>query len=167
MSYAMPPQQPTKRGTPWVFVTGLVILLISFVLCGIGGFSVFGQSQELADEPMQTGSYSVTLEEGESVAVWSETATASCTVTGPAGAVSDSGTGDQSVTAGDKTLHRVMAFDAEQGGGYTISCTAPFVVGDNLSVGSIVMASIGGALCCLAVVVTVIGLVVWLRRRRA
>lgn len=61
MSYAMPPQQPTKRGTPWVFVTGLVILLISFVLCGIGGFSVFGQSQELADEPMQTGSYSVTL----------------------------------------------------------------------------------------------------------
>lgn len=101
------------------------------------------------------------------MAVWSETATASCTVTGPAGAVSDSGTGDQSVTAGDKTLHRVMAFDAEQGGGYTISCTAPFVVGDNLSVGSIVMASIGGALCCLAVVVTVIGLVVWLRRRRA
>ncbi|MFX4286465.1 hypothetical protein ACQBJO_00480 [Janibacter sp. G349] len=167
MSYAMPPQQPTKRGTPWVLVTGLVILLISFVLCGIGGFAVLGQSQDLADEPMQTGAFTVTLEEGESVAVWSETESASCTVTGPAGAVTDSGSGDQTVTAGGKTLHRVMAIDADQAGSHTITCTAPFVVGDNLSVGSIVLASIGGALCCIAVVVTVVGLVLWLRRRRA
>lgn len=46
------------------------------------------------------------------------------------------------------------------------SCTAPFVVGEDMSVGGIVMGTFGSMLCCFAVVILAVGLVLWLSRRR-
>lgn len=165
MTYAMPPQ-PARRGKPWLLIIGSTLLLISLLLCAVGGFMGLGPVKELADQPEQTAPHSVQLAEGDSRAVWSQTSGTSCTVTGPSGPVSDSSSGSSSTTWGDKSFERVMSFEADQSGDYTVSCTAPFVVGDNVSMGGIVMASIGGLLCCLSAVLVLVGFVLWLMKRR-
>lgn len=166
MSYALPDQPPAKKKTPWVLIIGGVLGLIAIVLCAVGGFLTFSPVQDLAEQPQRTGSHEVQLDEGESIGVWSEDASASCTAAGPAGPVSDSGGSTQTVTWGDTELERVMLVEADQSGSYTISCSAPFVVGDGLPVGGVVTAALGGALCCIAVVVLVVGLVIWLTKRK-
>lgn len=165
MSYATP--QPAKRGTPWTLIIGGIIALLAVLLCCAGGFLTFGPVQDLAEQPMQTGSHVVELEEGESTGVWSENEFASCSASGPSGPVSDSGSAGQSVTWGDTELERIMLVEAEESGSYTITCSAPFVVGDGLPTAGVVTASIGGFLCCIGTVVTVIGLVLWLVKRKS
>jgi hypothetical protein len=165
MTYPAAPQQPTRR-RPWVLIIGATLLLVALLLCSVGGFMSLGPVKDLADRPEQTAPQTVQLTQGDTRAVWSQTSGATCTVTGPGGPVSDSSSGGSSMTWGDKTLERVMSFEADQTGDFTVSCTAPFVIGDNVSVGGIVMASIGSALCCISVVLLVVGLVLWLSRRR-
>lgn len=167
MTYQPAPTQPGRGGTQWLFIVGVVLLLVALLMCGIGGFTGMRPALDLADKPEQTAPQSVQLEEGESVSVWSQTSSATCTVLGPGGPVSNSGTSEQNISLGDKEFHRVMAFDADRAGSYTVSCTAPFVVGDGIGVGGIVVAALGSGLCCLAVVLVVVGLVLWLRRRRS
>lgn len=157
------PQPPKSR--PWVLLVGAGMLLVALVLIIIGAFMAIGPVQDLADQPEQTAPYAVQLEQGEEAAVWSQTPGTSCTVDGPSGAVSDTSTGDATMTWGDRTLERVMSFEAAEAGEHTVSCTAPFVVGADSPTGGILVASLGSGLCCFSVVVLVVGLVVWMVRR--
>lgn len=163
---SMPPQPAARRGTPWTLIIGGVIALLAVLLCVGGGILTVGPVQDLVDQPMRTGSHVVELEEGESVGVWSEDDLATCSVTGPSGPVDDAGGADQSVTWGDRELGRVMVVEAEESGSHTITCSAPFVVGEGFPVPGVIAMVIGGSLCCISVVVIVIGLVLWLTKRR-
>ena len=169
MSYPPPQQQtpPTRRGSPVVLLIGLAIMVVAALLLVIGGFRLFSFSSDLVDKPEQTTPQTVTLEEGETIAMWSTAEYVSCTVTGPAGEVPDRSFGDETVSWGGKELHRQRVFEAQQDGEHTISCSGPFVVGGTLPKSSMVMMSGGGVLCCPGVLVLVVGLVLWLRRRRA
>lgn len=163
-AYQPPPKK--SRAHLWVLGIGGVIVVLSLLLCAGGGFGTFSAAKDLIDQPMHHGSYSVSLEDGESASVFSEDELATCTASGPNGPVEDTAVADENVTFGDRDLHRVMAFDADGSGDYTVNCSAPFVVGDGVSVVGIVVASIGGLLCCLGSVTVIIGFVVWLVRRR-
>lgn len=165
MSYSMP-QQPVRRGKPWLLISGAVLLLVSLALCGIGGFTTFSQGQDLADQPEQTGSHTVQLAADESIAVWSSSETNACSATGPGGPVSDAASGTQNVSMGGTPLYRNMVIEADQAGDYTITCASPFVVGDSLGVGGFAALGIGSALCCLASILVIIGFVLWLIKRK-
>lgn len=167
MSFPPHSPPPATRGRPWVLIVGSVLLLISLLLCAVGGFLGVGPIMDLADQPESTAPQTVQLAQGDSRAVWSQTQGASCTVRGPdAAMVTDSSTGESSASWGGKSFERVMSFEADTAGDYTVSCTAPFVVGEDMSVGGIIMATFGSMLCCFAVVIVAVGLVLWLRRRR-
>lgn len=174
MSYAPTPppyEQPgyaPKKGKPWLLIVAGLVLLVSLVLCGIGALNVFSTMKDLADQPMQTGTQTVQLDEGESTDVWVDQATGgSCTATAPDGSpIRSSSTVTQDVAWGDKELTRAMTFEATQSGDHTISCTTPFVVGKGISMGGSALTFVGGALCCLGSVLAIIGLVLWLVRRK-
>ncbi|WP_068249459.1 hypothetical protein [Janibacter corallicola] len=163
-AYQPPPKK--SRAHAWVLGIGGVLVLLSLLLCAFGGFGAFNAAKDLVDQPMHHGSYTVALEDGESTSVFSEDELATCTASGPNGPVENTAVADENVSFGDRDLHRVMAIDADGSGDYTINCTAPFVVGEGVSVAGIVAASIGGALCCLGSVVVIIGLIIWIVRRR-
>ncbi|WP_156466082.1 hypothetical protein [Janibacter sp. Soil728] len=167
MSFPQYSPQPAERGRPWVLIVGSVLLLVSLLMCAVGGFLGVRPLLDLADQPEQTAPQVVQLAQGDSRAVWSQTQGASCTVTGPdAAMVTDTSTGESSASWGGKSFERVMSFEADTAGDYTVSCTAPFVVGDDMSIGGIVMGTFGSMLCCFAVVILAVGLVLWLSRRR-
>lgn len=165
MSYAMPPQ-PAQQGKPWTLIIGGIIAVVSLLLCCGGGFLFFGPVQDLVEQPMHNGSHVVQLEEGESTGVWSENDLASCSATGPSGPVTDSGGASQTVTWGDTELERIMAIEADESGSYTITCSAPFVVGEGFNVPGVILSSVGGFFCCLSVVLLVVGGILWLTRRK-
>ncbi len=125
-----------------------------------------GSGQDLADSPEYTGSHTVTLQEGDTRAVWSSDESASCSVTGPSGSVSDASGSTQTTSWGEEQYHRVFAIEADQAGDYTINCASPFRVGDSLSTGGFIGMGVGAGLGCLAVVLMGIGLVLWLTRRK-
>lgn len=174
MSYAPTPppyEQPgyaPKKGKPWLLIVGGITLLLSLVLCGIGGFNVYGSMTDLTDKPMQTGSQTVALDEGETANVWARAGSGTtCSAVGPNGSTVSSDTSvSQTVSVGDKELERVMAFEATDGGDHTVTCTGDFVVGDGISVVGSVIAGIGSLLCCLGVVLGVVGLILWLVRKK-
>ena len=168
MSYppAYQPPQKKSRAHVWVLGIGGVLLVISLLFCAGGGFGTFNAAKDLVDQPMHHGSYTVALEDGESTSVFSEDELATCTASGPNGPVENTAVADENVSFGDRDLHRVMAIDADGSGDYTINCTAPFVVGEGVSAVGIVAATIGGLLCCLGSVVLIVGLVIWIVRRR-
>lgn len=160
-------ERPAKKGHSWLLLIGGVLALIGLVLCGFGGFATYGHAKEIGDAPMVTGSQTVHLDEGESAAVWSEVEGNACSATGPSGAeVSDSGVGTQSLTWGDREMHRAMQVEATRTGDHTITCAMPFVVGESVSWSGVAMAVVGGGLGCLAVVLVAIGLSLWLVRRK-
>lgn len=165
MSYAVPQQSTSPTGKPWTLIIGGILALLALLLCCGGGLLSIGPVQDLADQPVRTGSHTVQLDEGESTGVWSESETTSCSALGPNGPVSDSGSSTQSVTWGGKELERVMRVEADRSGSYTISCSAPFVVGEGFPVGGIVTAAVGGFLGCISLVVLVVGLALWLIKR--
>lgn len=179
MSYSAPPpyEQPgqpgqsgntSKGGKPWLLISGGIIVLLSLVLCGIGGFMAVPQMQDIGEAEQITGSTTVTLEEGESTNAWVEEGSyATCSAIAPDGSsVPDASNGEQTVSWGNDSYERAFAIEAEQSGQYTISCSAPFVLGDGISTGGILVASGGGVLCCIGFLVLVIGLVLWLVRRK-
>lgn len=166
MTYAMP-HQPVRRGKPWLLIIGAVLLLASLALCGIGGFTTLAKGKEITDSPEYTGSHVVQIDAGDSVAVWSTDDLASCTAVGPGGPISDSGGASQTVTWGETELERVMLVEADQSGEHTITCTSPFHLGDDLSMGGFAALGIGSLLCCLSGVLVVIGFVLWLMKRRS
>lgn len=165
MSYAMPPQ-PTKAGKPWTLIIGGVVALIALLLCCGGGIPTANYVTDLMDAPEHNGSHSVQLDEGESAAVWVEAGTGTtCSVTGPSGPVSNDGVSSQTVTVNNRDLEREFAFEAPSDGSYMVTCSGTFIVGDSLPIGSVAALGIGGAVCCLSVVLLVVGLILWLRRR--
>lgn len=166
MSYAMP-QQPTKRGKPWTLIIGGVLTLLALLLCCGGGIPTVGYASDLMDAPEHNGSHTVQLDEGESAAVWVEAGTGTtCSVHGPSGSVSNEGGSSQSVNVNERELERAFAFDAPSDGSYTISCTGTFVVGDSMPMAGVIAMGLGGALCCISVIVLIIGLVLWLNKRK-
>lgn len=166
MTYAMPPQ-PAKKGKPWTLIIGGIVALIALLLCCGGGIPLFSWASDLMDAPERTGSHSVQLDEGESVAVWVEADTGTtCSATGPGGPVSSEGVSDQTMSVNDRELERELSFEAEESGSYTINCTGTFVVGDDLPVGGISVAAIGGALCCLSSILVIVGGILWLTKRK-
>ena len=159
--------QPAKKNRPWLLIIGGVLGLIALLLCGFGGFATYAHAKEIADATPVTGSQAVHLDEGESIAVWSEVEGNACSATEPSGAeVSDAGVGAQSVTWGDREMHRAMKVEATQAGDHTITCSLPFVVGESVSWSGVAIAVIGGGLACLSVILVVIGFVLWLMRRK-
>ena len=160
--------RPARKGHPWLLIIGGGLAVIALLLCGAGGIGTFSQVKGLADATPVTGPHTVQLQQGESVSVWSEVeGAAGCTATGPGGdPVGDSAVGTQSFSWGDREVHRVMKVEAAQSGDHTIMCAQPFVVGDGISVGGIVLGAAGGGLGCLAVLVLGIGLSLWLVRRK-
>lgn len=164
-SYPAPHAQPKKR-RPWLLIIGALIMILSAALGALGLFLGISPAAELTDEQPITGSTVINLEEGESTNVWSESVATSCTVTGPDGApVSDSGTGTQTISLNDTSLHRVMKIEASAGGDHTVSCSNPFVLGEGISPAWLAMGPIGGLGCCLGLVLTIIGFVLWLVNR--
>ncbi len=175
MSYTPPPSSPyeqpagapAKGGRPVLLIIGGAVLLLSLLLCGIGGFRMVGGMQGLAEEPERTGSHTITAAEGDTISVWAEPdAAISCTVDGPSGPLADESSASMSSTVGDRELERVMAVNATEAGDYTVSCNEPFVVATNVSMSGLWIASVGGALCCLGSVLAIVGLIVWLSRRK-
>lgn len=168
MSYqpAYQPPQKKSRAHVWVLGIGGVLVVLSLLLCAGGGFGTFNAAKELIDQPMHSGSYTVSLEDGESTSVFSENEFASCTASGPNGPVENTAVADENVSFGDRDLHRVMAIDADGSGAYTFNCSSPFVVGQGISVVGTVVATIGGLLCCLGSVVVIVGFVIWIARRK-
>lgn len=166
MSYAMPPQ-PAKRGKPWTLIIGGVLTLVALLFCLGGGIPTVSYAADLIDAPQHNGAHTVQLDEGESAAVWVEAGTGTtCSVNGPSGPVSNDGGSSQSVNVNDRELERAFAFDAPSDGSYTISCSGTFVVGDSMPVLATVAMGIGGLLCCISVVMLIIGLVLWLNKRK-
>lgn len=166
MSYAMPPQ-PAKKGKPWTLIIGGIVALIALLLCCGGGIPTVGYASDLMDAPERNGSHSVQLDEGESVAVWVESGTGTtCSAIGPGGSVSNEGITDQTVTVNDRELERELGFEAEESGSYTITCSGTFVVGDDLPMGAVTIMAIGGAFCCLASVLVIVGGILWLTKRK-
>lgn len=160
-----PAPQP-KSTKPKVLIAGLVTAVIAVLLCGGGAAMIYLQGKAIADAPVHQGSHTVQLEEGESTAIWSQR-TIGCTVVGPEGPVRDSGSSSQSVDVAGTQWERVFAIDAESAGDYEITCSGPFVTGDSVSFAGLVPAAIGAGLGCISVVVVIIGLVLWLSKRRA
>lgn len=169
MSYVAPQYPstpPAKGGKPWLLIVGAVLAIIAVALCCVGGFMTVGSGQDLANSPEYTGSHTVTLQEGDTRAVWSSDESASCSVTGPSGSVSDASGSTQTTSWGEEQYHRVFAIEADQAGDYTINCASPFRVGDSLSTGGFIGMGVGAGLGCIAVVLMGIGLVLWLTRRK-
>lgn len=161
-----PVGQTGRKGKPWLLIAGLLSLLVSLALCGLGGFRAFDDIRGLSEEPYRSGAHTVTLAEGETTSVWGDQGTTTtCGATGPSGAVDDSGTGTQEVAYGERSLQRVMSITAEQAGDYTISCDQQFVVGNAVGTGGIVLTGLSGLLCCIGLPLAIIGLILWLRRR--
>lgn len=169
MSHASPyppPASPTKGGKPWLLVLGAVLALLAIVLCCGGGALTFSKGKAITESTEYTGSHTLALEEGDSIAVWSTDDLNVCSATGPAGPVSDAGGASQTITWGDAEYERVMAIDATEAGDYTITCSSPFVVSDSLTNVGFIGMGVGGLLGCLSVVLLVIGFVLWLTRRQ-
>lgn len=166
MAAEFPPAPAQKRGRPWLIIIGGVLVVLALLLCVVGGVTTFTGVQDLAEQEPHTGSYTIQLEEGESTGVWSEDPATSCTATGPTGDVTDPAFGTSTVTWGDTELTKAIEVDATTTGEYTISCTSPFVVGDGFSAGSIITGVIGGAVCVLASLLLLVGVILWAVRRR-
>lgn len=159
-------ERPAKKSHPWLLIIGGVLALIALLLCGVGGIGTFSQVKGIADATPITGAHTGQVEDGESLSVWSEAEADVCTATGPDGdSVGNTAMGTQSFSWGDREVHRVMKVEAAQTGDHTITCSLPFVVGDGIFVGGIVLAVIGGGLGLLAVVPIGIWLSLWLVRR--
>lgn len=165
-----PPYQPApqkkSRAHVWVLGIGAAIAIISILLCVGGGFSVFSDAKDLVDQPMHHGSHTVQLEEGETTDVYSESQMTSCTATGPNGPVADKGVANETISMGNKELHRAMKIEAQASGDYTITCSDPFVVGEGFSVGGLflMIASVFG--CIIGSILLLVGVVIWALRRR-
>lgn len=167
MWYTVPQQPAARAGKPWTLIIGGVVILLALLLCCGGGIPTIGYVTDLMDAPEHTGSHSVQLDEGESAAIWVEADSGtSCSVTGPSGSVSNEGGADQTVSLNGQELERAFAFDAPADGSYAITCTGTFIVGDSMPMTTVVLMGIGGALGCIGVVVLVVGLVLWLSRRK-
>lgn len=166
MSYAAPQQSEPRRGSPWLLIIGGILALIATLVCCGGLFFTGSYAMDLQDATKHTGSHTMQLEKDESVALWVEEGSgAACSVSGPSGAVSNDAGSDQTLSINGEDYQRAFAFDAPQEGTYTASCTGTYVVGESLPMGSVGVMGIGGALCCVSVIVIVIGLVVWLKKR--
>ena len=166
MTYAMPPQ-PAKKGKPWTLIIGGIVALIALLLCCGGGVPTVSWASDLMEAPERNGSHSVTLDEGESVAVWVEAGTGTtCSATGPGGPVSSEGISEQTMNVNERELEREMSFEAEESGSYTITCSDTFVVGDDLPVGGAAVMAIGGAFCCLSSILIIVGGILWLTKRK-
>lgn len=165
MTPTLPPQ-PKSSSRPTVLIIGLVTAVVAVLLCGGGAGSFYLQGKAVQDAPVREGSHTVELESGESTAIWSIQPNG-CSVAGPDGPVIDSSSATMSVDSEDGEIHRIFAIDATQSGSYEITCSGPFVVAESLSVGGLLPAAIGAGLGCLSIVVIIIGLVLWLVRRRA
>lgn len=157
---------PARKKRPWLLIIGGVLAVLSLLLCFGGGFGVFSGVQDLADQQAHNGSHTVQLDEGESTGVYAENPATTCTATGPDGPVPDSADASETVSWGDTELVRVMEVEATTTGEYTISCSDAFVVGEGLPIGSMVVAIIGGAVCVLASILLIIGVILWAVRRR-
>lgn len=176
MSYSAPPPspyqttgpgEPARRGKPWLLIIGGLVLLLSLVLCSIGGLMTVRAAGDLSDEPMRTGSHTVAAQSGEVVSVWApKDAGTTCQATGPSGPVLTEGdvTG-LSIEAGGSEYEQVYGFTTQAAGDYVISCDGPFVVADFAMTG-VIVALVGGSLCCLGSVLAGIGLLMWLSRRK-
>lgn len=175
MSYSAPPPspyqtshagEPPRRGTPWLLIIGSLILLLSLVLCTVGGVMTAQAASDLADQEVRMGSHTVVAGGSEVVSVWApKDAGTTCQATGPSGpVVADQGS-NLDIVAGDSEYEHVLGFTTSEAGDYVISCTGPFVVSDFSMTGAII-AIVGGSLCCLGVVLAGIGLILWLRRRK-
>ncbi|HIZ99118.1 MAG TPA: hypothetical protein H9805_11145 [Candidatus Janibacter merdipullorum] len=167
MSYAMPPQPAQKSGKPWTLIIGGVITLLAILLCCGGGIPMASYASDLMDAPEHQGAHTLQLDEGESAAVWTEAgAGTTCSVSGPSGSVSNEGSAEQTLTVNGKELERTFAFDAPADGSYTVTCSGTFVVGDSMPMAAVAVMVGGGALGCLAVVLVIVGLVLWLSKRK-
>ncbi|NYF98183.1 hypothetical protein [Janibacter cremeus] len=160
------PSLSNASGRPTTLIVGLVLAVLALLLCVGGAGFLFLEVQDVTDEPVHEGSHTIQLEAGESTAVWSSHAQATCSVAGPDGPVSDSGTASQTVTFGGQELQRIFAIDAGSAGSYAISCSAPFIVADSLNMGAFVPVALGSGLCCFSVFVIIVGLVLWLSKRK-
>lgn len=167
MSYAMPQQPAPSSGKPWTLIIGGIISLLALLLCCGGGIPTVSYITDLMDAPEHNGSHSVQLDEGESAAIWVEADSGTtCSVAGPSGPVSDEGGAEQTVELNGKELERTFAFDAPADGSYTITCSGTFIVADSMPMATVALMGIGGALCCLGVVVVAVGGVLWLTKRK-
>jgi hypothetical protein len=175
MSYSAPPPspyqttgpgEPPRKGKPWLLIIGGLILLLSLVLCSVGGVMTAQAAGDLADQPMRTGNHTVAADSGEIVSVWAEKgAGTTCQATGPSGPVSQGDTTGLDIVAGDSEFEQVLGFTTDQAGDYVVTCDGPFVVTDFSMTGAII-AIVGGSLCCLGGVLAGIGLLLWLVRRK-
>ncbi|MBM6545065.1 hypothetical protein JNO54_02780 [Janibacter sp. YIM B02568] len=176
MSYSAPPPSPyqmpepgpaPRRGKPWLLIIGGLVLLLSLVLCTVGGVMTVQAAGDLADAPVRTGSHTVVSDGSEAVTVWAPKGEGTrCEVTGPSGPVTEEETTAlDSVAAGDSEYEYVTGFTTDEAGDYVVSCSGPFVVSEFSMTGAII-ALVGGSLCCLGVVLAGIGLLLWLIRRK-
>lgn len=163
--YEQPGQAP-RRGKPWLLIISGVVSALALLLCAVGGFLTFGTIADLDGATTYTGSTTVTLSEGEKKSVFSQGESDICTVSGPGGMV-DSGTAtDVSVAWDQDEWHQVASFTAETDGAYTVTCGDQFVVIDAPSTAGSLIGIAGGVLCCLGGIGLVIGLILWLTRRK-
>lgn len=161
-----PYQQPgRKRGKPWTLIIGLLLGLIAAVLMAVGGWQAYQSVADLNEAPRQTGEQTVTLEEGQTQVVWAESTDVRCEASGPDGAVQDTSVGDLSIETGGESLVPVLTITATSDGDYTIACNGEYVVGDQISIGGSLTLLAGGLLCCLATLLIILGLILWLVRR--
>ncbi len=169
-----PAKKPSKAPKILIIIGSVILglsVIIGVVLAIIGFTGAASSMNEL--EVLDSGSGTITAEEGESLQIYAEEGAAipSCEIDGPAVGAGTS----QSSTIGDggTTWVSVDSFTAEQAGEYEITCDdGPVAVGPPVSIGGIfaglggiLLAVFGGALGFLLLLLGVILLIV--RKRSA
>lgn len=168
-----PAKKPSKA-PKILIILGAVLLALSLIIgvvlavIGIGG--VVGGTQDL--EVFDSGSGTITAEEGESLQIFAEEGAPapSCTVDGPS--VGEGTSQSSTIGIGGRSWVSVDSFTAEQAGDYTVTCgDSPIAVGPPVSiggifagVGGILLAVFGGALGFLLLLIGVILVIV--RKKR-
>lgn len=155
---------PTKRRRPWLMIIGAVLIIIAVASAATATVLGFREAQAIESQEMDVNAQTVTLEEGDSATVYSESPDAQCTSDGPEGQRTNTGESATKLSMGSGDRYDVMTVEADASGDYSVECRAGFVVHEG-SYGWAFGFPIGCALGCLGFVLFVIGLVLWLVRR--
>ena len=175
MSYASPPVRRRSGLTTagkWMFIIGLVLSVvvgIAVVWGGVQGARMISGFQD-GGTPMEGGQATVAMDEGDFRLVTTEAsgATPTCTVTAPDGtesALTQDGTFDTGDPQADAAV--VGTYQATVTGEHTFTCEgeAATTLSPNVSLGATValgVAALGLLLLIPLLIITVVGLVMWL-----